>query len=170
MCAKRIIGWLCPCSASSSPHLVAALPPSTIPLHSRSTTCSYWMHCRDAAAPVTMARTASWRCYPEVLAQLPSLLPNSLPLSSYPASPFLTVRATKLIPINFGVSLCSTCSDPAIVPLPWSQIRVRPVHLMRLGRWQAIGSLLRRHDLVMLCGQRSRCRGKSTRGAGQQHK
>lgn len=143
-------------------------------MHSRSTTCSYWMHCRVAVAPATMARTASWRCYPEVLAQLPSLLLYSPPLSLTPitllAPLSLCVRAAKLIPINFGVSLCSTCSDPAIVPLPWPQIRVRPVHLMRLGRWQTIGSLLRRHDLVMLCGQRSRCRGKSPCGAGQQHK
>lgn len=155
-------GSACRCSALPSSLRSAAAaaelpPPWAIPVHSRSTTCSYWMRSPGAAAPVTMARTASWRCYPEVLPPSPTYTPTT---------PSLSVRAAKLM----SIILWCLCSDPAIVPLPWPQIRVRPVHLVRLGRRQATGSLLRRHDLVMLCGQRPRRRGKSARGAGQQHK
>lgn len=77
-------GSACRCSASPSSLRSAAaaaeLPlPWAIPVHSRSTTCSYWMRSPGAVAPVTMARTASWRCYPEVLLPLPDLYPY-LPL------------------------------------------------------------------------------------------
>lgn len=40
--------------------------PWAIRAHSRSTICSYWMRSHDAAAPAIMARTASWKCCPEV--------------------------------------------------------------------------------------------------------
>jgi len=41
--------------------------PWAIPVPSRNTTCSSWTPCRAEVALVTMARTAWWRCFPEVL-------------------------------------------------------------------------------------------------------